>query len=163
MGKRYSSEQREQRRQADADLHEQADEFIADAEKFNSLAELFAPGRVTEKVAGYSPKNRALLLLQAQTLGRPMPTDVETFKGWLGRGRYVRKGEAGLRISVPIGRSDEQKTDDQAAEGEPKDNAAGQNTDEKPTRPRFRMIAVFDVSQTEPVDVDEHAEAVSTA
>src|SRR5690606_187021 len=89
-----------------------------------------------------------------------LPTDVETFRGWHARGRQVRKGSVGLRISVPISprKTDGEQGDDGACVVPPTDDKSergetGEKTEKK--RPMFRTISVFDISQTDPLEKRE--------
>jgi antirestriction protein ArdC len=84
----------------------------------------------------YSFNNTMLILIQC-----PTATHVASYRKWLEMGRQVRKGEKGLSIFAPMTRK---KTD--AETGKEKTYVAG-----------FRLVSVFDVSQTEgdalPTDV----------
>lgn len=85
----------------------------------------------------YSPHNAHLIAMQ-----RPDATVVRGYVTWRDEfGRQVRKGEVGIRIKAPAGWVDEN--------GQPvkADDAAG--TDK--ARQRFKLISVFDISQTDPV------------
>src|SRR5690606_41273058 len=102
MGRKgYTAEQREQRRQADQQLRDQAEELLADADRLAELEAQFDPAKVSEKVANYSESNKALLFIQGMAMGRNV-TDGETFRGWHARGRQVRTGSAGPAPTPPI-------------------------------------------------------------
>ena len=75
----------------------------------------------------YSFNNTLLILIQC-----PTATRVASYKKWLEVGRQVRKGEKGLSIFAPMMRKKE--TED----GEEKRYVSG-----------FRLVPVFDVSQTD--------------
>jgi hypothetical protein len=77
-----------------------------------------------------SPHNTCMLAHQ-----RPDATVIGGFQQWKRLGRAVRKGEKGSYIWVPL-TSGTQEADHEGAE-----DAA--------TRQRFRLVAVFDVSQTD--------------
>jgi len=104
--------------------------------------------RTRSVLHGYSANNT--LLLWGQALERDMSlTHVAGFKAWLRLGRCVRKGEKGLRVFAPM---PIRKRDDKDAKSEP---AARTDAEEDRPRMRFRLSAVFDVSQTEALpDVD---------
>ena len=81
----------------------------------------------------YSFGNVILVMCQ-----RPDATHVAGFRRWLELGRCVRKGEKAIRIFAPVRyrRRHAEETDD--------------NQDE-PQLVGFKLAAVFDVSQTEPL------------
>ncbi len=79
----------------------------------------------------------------------PTATRVCGFHGWLRLGRYVRKGEHGLKILTPVAM--------RRSEGEDAE-------DEAQTVTRFRVVTVFDISQTEGAPLPEHpCQALTTA
>jgi antirestriction protein ArdC len=84
----------------------------------------------------YSFNNTMLILIQC-----PTATHVASYRKWLEMGRQVRKGEKGLSIFAPMTRK---RKDEET--GKEKTYVAG-----------FRLVSVFDVSQTEgdalPTDV----------
>jgi len=76
----------------------------------------------------YSFNNTMLILIQC-----PTATRVASYKQWAAMGRQVRKGEKGLQIFAPMMRKrEDEKT------GEEKRYVSG-----------FRLVSVFDVSQTD--------------
>ena len=83
--------------------------------------------------AKYSPRNAMLIVMQA-----PEATEVAGFKAWQARGRQVRKGEHGIRILAPAGRGEGTEPTEEQPEG-------------KPGRQFFRVISVFDISQTDEI------------
>ncbi|MBL8820687.1 MAG: hypothetical protein JNL58_31985 [Planctomyces sp.] len=95
----------------------------------------------------YSWTNSLLIMLQ-----NPEATLVAGFQRWLRVGRYVRKGEKGIGIMAPLvyrGRSD---SSDQHSG--PSSEATGKG--ERSIR-GFKMVHVFDVSQTEGEDLPDTA------
>jgi len=80
------------------------------------------------KFRQYSLNNTLLILCQ-----RPDATHVASYKKWVELGRQVRKGEKSLQIFAPMTRKREDKET-----GEEKRYISG-----------FRLVPVFDVSQTE--------------
>lgn len=89
----------------------------------------------------YSLNNQLLIALQ-----RPGATHVAGFRAWLKLNRCVRKGERGIRIFAPMTIRDKDAAGDVAL-----DPATG----EPATRTLFKLAAVFDVSQTEPLQDTE--------
>lgn len=128
----------EQRAQADArrarfrDLVRQV-AAMTDADR-EALAVRMA-GVVTTEGRSLSVHNSILLACQ-----RPSATIVGGFQQWRGQGRHVRKGEHGLMIWAPVRRAD---ASDAPGASEP--GPAELDSD----RPRFVMVSVFDVGQTE--------------
>jgi len=84
-----------------------------------------------------------LLLIMQQN---PHARAVAGFRQWQARGRQVRKGEKAIRI---FGYSQKKITEE---------DAQGEETERR--IPRFPVLSVFDVSQTDPVDGVEDAELV---
>jgi hypothetical protein len=95
--------------------------------------------RTRSRFHRYSLRNTLLIAHQC-----PHATHVAGFRRWLELGRVVRKGEKGIRIFAPIRyrRRDPEQTDGDRGERE----LVG-----------FRLAAVFDVSQTEPLPDTEPA------
>ena len=79
-------------------------------------------------------------------IARQMPeaSFVAGFRRWLEFGRYVRKGEKGIGILAPLAYRKQQDTDDMG------------NESEKVIR-GFKVVHVFDVSQTEGEDLPQFA------
>lgn len=157
---KYTDEQRQARREADKALQAEAAELIADPDAVAEMAAKLATTCRSPKVLSYSLRNQALLVSQAEARGMVL-TDVDSFRGWQERGRAVRKGEAGLRIVRPRGtESAENGEGSEEAQQEPNEPAEGAEDGEGETRTRFRMTAVFDISQTEGI---EDAEVIGEA
>lgn len=146
-------EQREAREQADTDLRERATELLADPAAVAAMVRQLVEVSRSPKTLRYSLRNQAMLTGQAEAREMTL-TDVDSFKGWLNRGRCVRRGERGLRIVAPKGT--ETEAADEAGECAAADKpaavpaqATGENTEEKAPKTRFRMMTVFDIAQTE--------------
>ena len=143
----YTPEQRAERARLDAELLDRAAEKLAGDESVIGDWIRDAVTGMSPRILGYSLRNQMLLMDQAADRGIVL-RDVDTFRGWKRRGRSVRKGTQGLRIIRPVGITDDDasgNTDDEApAPAQP----AGDG-DEKATRPLFRMMVVFDISQTD--------------
>jgi antirestriction protein ArdC len=80
----------------------------------------------------YSFNNTLLILIQC-----PTATRVASYKKWAEMGRQVRKGEKSLQIFAPISKRFETE-----------DKTTGEKT-ERRALVGFRLVPVFDVSQTE--------------
>jgi hypothetical protein len=80
-----------------------------------------------------------MLLIWSQM---PEATAVCSYNAWLERGRQVRKGEKALRINAPV------KVRERNALGEAETNPDGTEK----TWTTFRLVPVFDVSQTDVID-----------
>ena len=93
------------------------------------------------KLHTYAPGNVLLILAQ-----KPDATRVAGFHTWLSLGRHVKKGEHGIRILAPV-------TVRRAAEAESGDPEAA---DEAQPVTRFRVVTVFDYSQTEGEPLAQH-------
>jgi antirestriction protein ArdC len=89
--------------------------------------------RTRSRFHRYSLRNTLLIAFQC-----PTATHVAGFRRWLELGRCVRKGEKAIRIFAPVRyrRDEPEQTDD----GENERKLVG-----------FRLAAVFDVSQTDPM------------
>lgn len=87
-----------------------------------------------------SPHNQCMAAIQKSSV-----TIVGGFWQWKANGRQVIKGEKSLKIWAPIthGKGDEELQPPSATEGE------GETA--KNDRPRFVLVSVFDVSQTEKI------------
>ncbi|CAM3410700.1 ArdC family protein [Kibdelosporangium persicum] len=151
----YTPEQRAERDAADGAIRDKAAELLANPDAMAAMvARLMTT--TSPKLLRYSMRNNAMLARQADDRGMTL-TDVDSYRGWQERGRAVRKGERGLRIVAPKGT----EPSDQAEQDKVNpshDNHAGQNENEE-TRVRFRMVSVFDISQTDGI---EDAEPVET-
>jgi hypothetical protein len=98
------------------------------------LASLTAKNKL--EIGRYSFQNMLLLLTQC-----PQASAVCSFKAWVERGRAPRKGTTSLRIYAPV------QFKDTDSRGNVRKTADGQEKE----RVGFRMIPVFDVSQTDPI------------
>lgn len=98
-------------------------ESIGSSEAFQKYLEL------ASKFHNYSMRNRIMIWTQ-----RDNATHVAGFNTWKEMGRFVKRGEKGIAILAPMVFN--------------KKDAAGNKTDEK-TIGGFRVVHVFDVSQTE--------------
>lgn len=86
-------------------------------------------------LSGYSRRNVAMILVQAEERGRDIPRAVAGFHEWRKAGRIVRKGAKGYAILIPLmGKKEE------GGEGE--------------TVRGFGFGHVFDVLDTEPLAED---------
>lgn len=119
------------------ELHNQLTAKVAELVSSNGWANLLltlAEKNGTE-IGRYSFSNMLLIWVQL-----PSATAVCSYKAWGERGRQVLKGSKSLRINAPMNIKDKDENGKVAKD---------QNGNEK-TRVFFKMIPVFDVSQTEP-------------
>lgn len=150
----YTDEERAAAKQRDAAALELGDALCADplawARRVLALLSNAGP-----KLLSYSPRNVAMLIAQAEARGMPL-REVDSLRGWRARGRGVRRGEHGLRIVAPVGVDAEPVDADRDAA--PAHDAEPEDQDGPPAaaaRPRFRLVSVFEVSQTHGVeDID---------
>lgn len=116
-------------------LHEQLNTAIASLVSADGWKAML---RATVANLGrYSANNMLLILAQC-----PHATQVRSFKQWKENGRSVRKGEKGLRIFAPMTVKKKDET------GAP---VLDENGQEK-KRTIFKTVAVFDISQTDPIE-----------
>lgn len=99
--------------------------------EFEEALEDGAREELLSRITGYSDRNILLIMMQ-----NDQATDVRGYNAWKQAGRQVKHGEKGLRILAPAGHGEEKTTPD------------GSKT---PGRQYFRVVSVFDVSQTEEV------------
>ena len=133
------------RNRADRDA-EKAAEYAALTAKLEETVAAVEAGdaallaKLEHFAAIYSERNAMLIITQD-----PEATEVAGFVAWKQRGRQVRKGEHGIRILAPAGtgKADVAEADDKV---KVEDGAA-------PLRRYFRMVSIFDVRQTDPIEV----------
>lgn len=109
-------------------LMAQLDEFAANLDEDDVLV-----AKVAVWNQHYSERNADLIVMQA-----PDATEIRGYRDWQAHGRQVRKGEHGIAILAPAGHTD-----------------ATPATDGKPAEAEhrfFRLISVFDISQTDPIE-----------
>lgn len=111
--------------------------------------------RLSDPQAGYSVRNTIMLLMQwaarQATCGDDTPlTLCAGYVEWKQHGRCVRKGEPGLFILAGGASGDD--------EG-PVDTAGADGQDEQKRRRYFGGTYVWDVSQTDPLPIDQDAAA----
>ncbi len=130
--RRPTTAERDARRRAQLDQLRQATTALLTSEGWQRWL------RTRSRFHRYSLRNTLLIAVQC-----PHAAHVAGFRKWLELGRCVRKGEKAIRIFAPVRyrRRDPDQTDDK--EGE---QLVG-----------FRLAAVFDVSQTEPLPGAEPA------
>lgn len=109
----------------------ETDPFIAaQLARLTSHADWVRTLEISRRFPRYSFSNRLLIALQRETA-----TYVAGFGTWRRLGRWVKKGEKGLRIMAPLVR---RAPDDIHSIDEPKTEVYG-----------YRTVAVFDLEQTE--------------
>jgi hypothetical protein len=117
-------ERRDRRVREAVELLDAGVEEILDGEEFKRYLAFAA------RFHRYSANNTLLILVQ-----RPEATRIAGYRRWRELGRQVRRGEEGLKILAPIFRSVE-------------DEETGEKSR---TLCSFKVVKVFDVSQTDPV------------
>jgi hypothetical protein len=117
-------EKRDQRVREAMELLDAGVEKVLDGDEFRRYLAFAA------RFHRYSANNCLLVLAQ-----KPSATRVAGYKRWRELGRQVRRGEEGLRILAPIFRTIEEEQ-------------SGENTR---VLCSFKVVKVFDVSQTDPV------------
>ena len=127
---RLSEAEREQRRAADREFVQQAVEQLRSSDGWQRWLS------TRRHFHAYSLRNQLLIALQ-----NPDATRVAGFKAWLALGYCVRRGEKALRIFAPCPPSTAKLEAWRTAGADPRD---------KP-RTFFRLTAVFDVSQVDPL------------
>jgi hypothetical protein len=122
-----SEAERAARRQAERERLEQAARALLSSDGWQRWVRV----RATNGLARYSLGNQLLIALQ-----KPDATFVAGFRAFLKLNRCVRKGEKAIRILAPmtVRQHDGEETDD-----------------DEQKRTVFRSVAVFDVSQTDPL------------
>lgn len=144
-GRGHRHQMADQRAQQDAEHRDRAAQTLAgDPDTIRAWIRTTVTS-TSPRIISYSLRNQILLHNQVTERGITL-TDVDTVRGWNARGRKIRSGQHGLRINRFRGTP----TEGRPAEGSPNTSEAT-NPEEKAPRPRFSMISVFDISQTEPV------------
>ncbi|MFO0978283.1 MAG: ArdC-like ssDNA-binding domain-containing protein [Planctomycetaceae bacterium] len=95
----------------------------------------------------YSFTNSLLIMLQ-----NPEATLVAGFQRWLRMGRHVRQGEKGIGIMAPLVYRSRSDSSDQHSGPSPETRSKSERTVRG-----FKMVHVFDVSQTEGEDLPDTA------
>jgi antirestriction factor ArdC-like protein len=132
-----SESEREQRRNAERERVKQAAEQLLTLEGWQRWVRARSMFRL------YSASNTMLLALEFSMRGID-PEPVAGFRTWLKLGRCVRKGEHGIRIAARL----TPKKAEPGSERPGRDQAELQQ-DKRPVR--FTTVAVFSVSQTDPL------------
>jgi|GEM_PF-4744522 len=146
----YSEKNKAARREADKALKTQADAMLSDPIAVAELARQVA-ATTSQKILRYSLRNNALIFKQAQERGMRV-SDVDNYRGWRNRGRYVREDEHGLRIVAPQGRETANKPDNQTQPEAPGATVADDQNSGPDESIRFRMTSVFNITQTEGIE-----------
>ncbi len=133
---RLTAEQRDTRRQEQLEQLQRATEALLTSDGWKQWL------RTRSRFHSYSFRNTLLIAVQC-----PQATHVAGFRRWLDLGRCVRKGEKAIRILAPV-RYRRNNNGDSDADG----GGSSESVDEAaPELVGFRLAAVFDVSQTEPL------------
>jgi antirestriction protein ArdC len=124
---RLTADERYERRRAQLQQLTEATEALLSSDGWQRWL------RTRSRFHRYSLRNTLLIAQQC-----PEATRVAGFRSWLTLGRAVRKGETAIRILAPV--RYRRPGDDARPDDEPTEQLVG-----------FKLAAVFDVSQTEPL------------
>jgi len=84
-------------------------------------------------IGSYSIKNKMLIFMQC-----PEAKEIKGYRAWKAEGRQVQKGQKSIRIFAPLTKKNEKTNDDEVF--------------------GFRLVPVFDISQTEEITEGEEKE-----
>ena len=123
------------------EVNKQLDKGLEDIFKSDRFSQLL---EVMSKVNNYSLNNSIMIAMQ-----KPNATMVQGFNAWKDLGRFVQKGEKGIKILAPnIKKMDMEKIDPKTEK--PKLDEKGEKvTEKKDVLTGFRIAYVYDVSQTD--------------
>ena len=98
------------------------------------------------KMPRYSINNQILIMMQ-----KPDATMCQSFTGWKEMGRFVKKGEKGIRVMAPAPYKIEREQDKLDGNGKPMLDADGEPIKEKVEVKvnAFKPVSTFDISQTD--------------
>lgn len=98
------------------------------------------------KMPRYSINNQILIMMQKSDA-----TMCQSFTGWKEMGRFVKKGEKGIRVMAPAPYKVEREQDKLDASGKPVMDADGEPVKEtvEVKINAFKPVSTFDISQTE--------------
>lgn len=156
--RQYTPEEISQFKANDNALMDRADEALSDPDgrMVAAVVEYAANGHLSPRFFTYSLRNQAMLIQQAEDLGIVL-SDVGTRKHWRELGHTIIDNRP-MRIVRPRGRN--AAADDQADnEQHDGDQAEGEESESI----RYRMMTVFDVSQTEGPEYDPDESFVPAA
>lgn len=143
--RKYTKEEQKEWREAQQRAMQKRIQELTDTWKENpeTIAELFEFG---SHIYQYSPRNTMLIYSQ-----NPHATYAQSFQAWKEQGAYVKKGERGYRVYVPV-EATILKVDgkliplEHATKEQEARYKAGEI--ESTTRRYFKIGSVFDISQT---------------
>jgi N-terminal domain of anti-restriction factor ArdC len=127
--------EREQRRTADRERAKQAASALLSSDGWSRWV------RARQLFSSYSLGNQLLLALAFHERGID-PEPVAGFRTWIKLGRAVRKGERGIRLFARLAPKKADEADDRT-------QAEREGREER--RPRYTTVAVFSLSQTDPI------------
>ncbi|MEB6550193.1 ArdC-like ssDNA-binding domain-containing protein [Heyndrickxia sporothermodurans] len=123
------------------DVNKQLDKGLEDILKSERFKELLD---VMSKVNNYSINNSILIAMQ-----KPDATMVQGFNAWKDMGRYVQKGEKALKVLAPLIKKVEMEHIDPKTQKPKIDEKGNIVTSEQKVITGFKMVPVYDVSQTD--------------
>ena len=133
----------EDRKQEMKDITDKLEKGVADifqSDKYQKFLDTMA------KFPRYSLNNNILIMIQ-----KPDATLCQSYTGWKQMGRYVKKGEKGIRILAPTSyklEREQDKTDENGRKILDKDGEPVKETVEVNIT-AFKPVSTFDLSQTE--------------
>lgn len=103
-------------------------------------------GDLKKVMPRYSINNQILIMMQ-----KPDATMCQSFTGWKEMGRFVKKGEKGIRVMAPAPYKMEREQDKMGADGKPVLDKDGEPVKEvvEVKVNAFKPVSTFDISQTE--------------
>lgn len=113
-------------------------EKIFESERFHELL------KVMSKQKNYSLNNSLMIALQ-----KPDATMVKGFKEWQKLGRHVMKGEKAIKILAPVIKKMDIEVIDPKTKQPKLDENGNKITSKEDVITGFRLVSVFDISQTE--------------
>lgn len=124
---------------------EQGVQEVFGSEKYKEYLDVCA------RLPRYSLNNQ--LLIAMQTKGQA--TMVQSFTNWKEMGRYVKKGEKGIKILAPAPYKVEREQDKIGADGKPVLDSDGEHVKEtvEVNVTAFKVVNTFDISQTDGKEV----------
>ena len=133
----------EQRKEELKDITEKLEKGVQDVFSSSQYQELL---NTMAKFPHYSVNNSILIMMQ-----KPDATLVQSYTGWKKMGRFVKKGEKGIRILAPAPFKLEKEMDKVDESGKVVLDKDGEAVKEKVeiNLTAFKPVSTFDISQTE--------------
>jgi len=123
---------------------------VFESERFSELLEVMSRNKA------YSINNNLLIAAQ-----KPTATMVMGFKDWQKIGRFVNKGEKSIKILAPLIKKMEMEKINPETNKPFVDNQGKPVTEPQKVITGFKMVSVFDVSQTEGKEIPSVRDFIS--